>query len=85
MSERPWRIEIRPGVFKSLRRLSRGERERILEAIMRLPAGDVLRLQGTEQMWRLRVGDWRVRFHRDDSAHLIAVLAVASRGSAYKP
>ena len=52
---------------------------------MRLPAGDVLRLQGAEHMWRLRVGDWRVRFHRDDSAHLIAVLAVTSRGSAYKP
>ena len=35
-------------------------------------------------MWRLRVGEWRVRFERDERVHLIDVLAVDARGSAYK-
>ncbi|HEX6513045.1 MAG TPA: type II toxin-antitoxin system RelE/ParE family toxin [Chloroflexota bacterium] len=85
MSQRPWRVEVRPPAHKSLRRLSRPDRERILDAIARLPEGDVLKLRGAEKLWRLRVGDWRVRFHRDDAAMLVVVLAVRPRGSAYQP
>jgi mRNA interferase RelE/StbE len=29
------------------------------------PQGDITRLAGTEDEWRLRVGDWRVRFITD--------------------
>jgi mRNA interferase RelE/StbE len=47
--------------------------------------GDVRRLHGSGELWRLRVGDWRVRFHRDDSDRVISVLAVRPRGSAYQP
>jgi len=54
-------------------------------AIDRLPAGDVRRLRGRSPEWRLRVGDWRVRFERDDPKRRINILAVRSRGSAYKP
>lgn len=78
-------MDVRPQALKSLRRLSRPERERILDAIARLPEGDVLRLQGAERIWRLRVGEWRVRFERDDAERRVDVLAVKPRGSAYKP
>jgi mRNA interferase RelE/StbE len=76
---------VRQPALKSLRRLSRPDRERILDAIGRLPDGDVLKLHGTGELWRLRVGEWRVRFHRDDSSRSISVLAVRPRGSAYQP
>jgi mRNA-degrading endonuclease RelE of RelBE toxin-antitoxin system len=33
--------------------------------------------------WRIRVGDWRVRFTRDDSARTIHVTHVLPRGRAY--
>jgi mRNA interferase RelE/StbE len=46
--------------------------------------GDVKKQQGQEDRWRLRVGDWRVIFPRDDSGQEIIVLAVASRGAAYR-
>jgi mRNA-degrading endonuclease RelE of RelBE toxin-antitoxin system len=36
-------------------------------------------------LWRLRVGDWRVIFTRDENARLIDILQVSARGSAYKP
>ncbi|MGH9063368.1 MAG: type II toxin-antitoxin system RelE family toxin [Acidimicrobiales bacterium] len=55
-----------------------------MAAIDALPDGDVRRLRGRQDEWRLRVGDWRVRFVRIDQEHLIDVLAVSPRGSAYQ-
>lgn len=53
-------------------------------AIQRLPLGDVRPLRGHIRQWRLRVGDWRIRFFRDDQNRVIAVIAVIARGGAYK-
>jgi mRNA interferase RelE/StbE len=74
---------FRPPVTKTLRRLTRNERERIIAAIERLPAGDVRRLTGRRGEWRLRLGDWRVLIRLDQQAHLIVVTAVKPRGGAY--
>lgn len=71
--------------LKQLRRMSRPDRERISRAIERLPEGDVRPLHGEEDVWRLRVGDWRVRYERHDNERRIDVLDVKPRGSAYKP
>lgn len=79
-----WEVVLAPAAARDLRRLSRTDRERIATAIEQLPAGDVRRLRGPIREWRLRVGDWRVRFERDDAARQINILAVRSRGSAYK-
>jgi mRNA interferase RelE/StbE len=69
---------------KSLQRLSRPDRERIVRAIDALPAGDVRPMVGIPDEWRLRVGDWRVRYRRDDVVHLLTILVVAPRGDVYK-
>jgi mRNA-degrading endonuclease RelE of RelBE toxin-antitoxin system len=46
--------------------------------------GDVRRLRGVDPPeYRLRVGDWRVRFARDPNARLIVVLRILPRGRAY--
>jgi len=79
-----WEIVVAPAAIKDLKRLSRTDRERISAAIDRLPAGDTRRLRGQPAGWRLRVGDWRVRFERDDVARRIHILAVRARGSANK-
>jgi mRNA-degrading endonuclease RelE of RelBE toxin-antitoxin system len=50
---------------RDLRRLDRPVATRILDALTRLAdtgQGDVTRLQGTPDEWRLRTGDWRIRF-----------------------
>lgn len=70
-----------------LRRLDRQIAQRIRNAVRRLAEtghGDVKRLQGVENEWRLRVGDWRVRFTFDYAANKIYVLHVRPRGSAYR-
>jgi mRNA interferase RelE/StbE len=74
---------IAPAATKTLRKLPRNEQERIQAAIRRLPAGDVRRLQGRRDEWRLRVGDWRALIRLDQDACLIAVTAVKPRGGAY--
>ena len=43
------------------------------------------RLAGSAGLWRLRVGDWRVIYRRDEAAPVITVVTVSPRGGAYKP
>ena len=45
--------------------------------------GDFRRLAGLPE-WRLRVGDWRVRFAVDADAAAVVILRVLPRGSAYR-
>ena len=72
---------------RDLQRLDPPIQRRIVDALDRLtgepPAGDVVKLTGVEDEWRLRVGDWRVRFQRD-SSDVIHVLRVLPRGRAYR-
>ena len=72
---------------RDLKRLDPPVQRRVVAALDRLtgdpPAGDVVRLAGTDE-WRLRVGDWRVRFERDPETGVIYVLRVLPRGRAYR-
>ena len=74
---------------KALVRLPRREGERLLEQLQKLaenpgrPDIDVSALKGRPG-YRLRVGDMRVIFERDDKRQHIAVLRIAPRGQAYK-
>lgn len=45
-------------------------------------ANKVVKLQGVEGAYRLRVGDWRVIF--TENLEVIAVIKIAPRGSAYE-
>ena len=60
---------------------------RILDALAQLAdtgQGDVTRLQGVADEWRLRVGDWRVRFRFDYATRMLVVLRILPRGQAYR-
>ena len=46
--------------------------------------GDVVRLSGRAGEFRLRAGDWRVRFTLDHTTQTVAVLRVLPRGRAYR-
>jgi mRNA interferase RelE/StbE len=82
-----WRVVVDDRARKDLRRLDPPTRKRILSAIARLAqgaelTGDVKRLQGSHE-YRLRVGDWRVRFERQDRRLIIVIMRVLPRGRAY--
>jgi mRNA interferase RelE/StbE len=46
--------------------------------------GDIKKLQGHDHDWRLRVGDYRVRFAVDTHTDQIIVLRILPRGRAYR-
>jgi mRNA-degrading endonuclease RelE of RelBE toxin-antitoxin system len=69
-----------------MRRLDRSLRERIHSAVNRYASegyGDVKRLKGSDE-YRLRVGDWRVRFALDVGERKMSILRVLPRGGAYR-
>lgn len=69
-----------------LAKLTKRDSDRIRRAVARLvqdESGNVKRLQGGEQPYfRLRVGEWRVRFHRE--AGIVRILRVLHRREAYR-
>jgi mRNA interferase RelE/StbE len=84
-----WAVEFANAARRDLRRLDPPVRDRILTGLESLAAdpsqGDVKRLAGIDPPeWRLRVGDWRVRFNRDPATRTIQVLRVLPRGRAYR-
>ena len=41
------------------------------------------KLRGATDLWRLRVGDYRIIYRIDDAARLVEILAVRHRSAAY--
>jgi mRNA interferase RelE/StbE len=66
---------------KFLQKQDRVARERIINAIRRLPSGDVKKLQG-ESGYRLRIGDYRVIF--DHEGNVLMIIKIDNRGQIYK-
>jgi hypothetical protein len=60
---------------------------RILDTLTRLAdtgQGDVTRLQGIDDEWRLSGGAWRVRFRYTYPTQTLEVLRILPRGQAYR-
>ena len=81
------RVEFSRRALADLDHLDRQVRERVIIALYQFSEtnqGDVLRLRGYENEWRLRVGDWRVRMQIDNEQAIINVLRVLHRREAYR-
>ena len=73
---------------KELEALSTGDINRIFPKIESLsveprPAG-CRKLIGNKNLWRIRVGVYRVVYSVDDTRHLVDIIAVRDRKEAYK-
>ena len=85
----PYTIVMRRQAQKKLQSLPRDERIRLAEKINQLghnpddPALDTKRLAGLP-LYRLRVGDWRIIYERQDAVQIIAIEKIKPRGDAYK-
>lgn len=82
-------IKIRREAKRKLQSLAVKERLRITDKIMELGLDpddsllDVTSLTGSH-LWRLRVGEWRIIYDRQDEIRIIAVERIRSRGDVYK-
>jgi len=84
-----WTWRLTPPAERDIKRLDKPVVGRIFDALDRLvtnfPHGDVVRLQGiSPPEYRLRIGDWRVRFRPDIHDRIAYVLRVLPRGKAYR-
>ncbi len=81
------RLEWQPRALKDLARLDKRVQQRIVAAMERFAStgqGDVVRLTDVQPPeFRLRTGDWRVRFTQDQVSRTILVLRVLPRDKAY--
>jgi mRNA interferase RelE/StbE len=83
-----YEIIIKPAAEKSLDRIPKPNRSRIADALEKLrnnprPPG-VLKMSGAENLWRIRIGDYRVVYEIHDDRLIVLVLRVAHRKDVYR-
>jgi mRNA interferase RelE/StbE len=88
MSKARWKIIIHRKAEKVIKRLDGETLERIRRAIRTLameprPEG-VKKLTGNDDLYRLRVGDWRVIYAIEEDKLIVLVLEISPRGAAYR-
>ena len=76
-------IELLKNVEKFIRKQSKDTQKRIVMAIYKLPEGDVKKIKGFENYYRLRVGDIRIVFEKEDDKLKIIVIDIGNRGQIY--
>lgn len=82
-------IFIKRQAQKKLKSLSKGDRLRLTEKIVCLGHNpnnaelDIKPLQG-ESYYRLRVGNWRIIFDKQDDIKIITIEKIKPRGDVYK-
>jgi len=84
-SSKNWVLQIDPIVLKFLSKIPRHDAERILLTIEELPAnpfsGDIQKMSGEENIWRKRIGAYRVRFEILKAEKVIHVFRAERRTS----
>jgi mRNA interferase RelE/StbE len=88
MSDTRWQVVIHRKAEKILKRLDGDTLERIRRSIRGLaidlrPAG-VKKLTGYGNLYRVRVGDWRILYAIEDDRLIVLVLEISTRGGAYR-
>jgi mRNA interferase RelE/StbE len=83
-----WRIVWSPHALRDFGKLDPQIRERVRDALRRYVETeqcDVVRLRGAmPPEWRLRVGDYRIRFRLDFPTSTLEILRVLRRDKAYR-
>ena len=75
-------IEYSKNSVKYINATDKPTKKRLKEAIEKIPLGDIKKLQGIDNGYRLRVGDLRVLFSIEDD--IIYIDNIIPRGQAYK-
>ena len=84
-----YRLEIRPSVEKTLRKIRDPQLQRRLDATFE-KLSENPRRQGAEKMsgfdnrYRIRVGDFRIVYEIHDTVLLVLILAVGDRKEIYR-
>lgn len=76
------KIEYSKQAVKYINSADKPTKKRLKEAIEKIPFGDIKKLKGVDEGYRLRVGDLRVLFSMENDT--IYIDNIIPRGQAYK-
>lgn len=79
-----YKIKIDKDAKKFIDKQSKDQRERIYEAISKLPSGDTKKMKGYKTLYRLRVGNYRILYTFEEDKIIIRVTDANNRGDVYK-
>ncbi len=79
-----YKIKIRPKALKFIEKQDRFQRIRIYKAIYNLPNGDIKKMAGGKNEYRLRVGNYRVIYEQIEKEFIILITKAENRGQVYK-
>ena len=79
-----YRIKFEKAAQKFLDKQDKNQRLRLYKAIYKLPDGqDIKKLKG-QNLYKLRVGNYRVLYTIDNGIRLINIENISNRGQVYK-
>lgn len=79
-----YKISFTKRAKKFIDALPKTERVRIVTAIEKLPGlGDIKKLQGYQDIYRLIVGSYRILYTVDDDKLIIVIIDAGNRGEIY--
>lgn len=79
-----YKIKIKSKALKFIEKQDRAQRIRIYKAIYNLPNGDVKKLAGCKNEYRLRVGNYRIIYELNQNELIVIVTRADNRGQIYK-
>ena len=82
--ESNYHIKLTKKAEKFIKKQDKDTQKRIIKSIIEIPKGDIKKLKGMDEVFRLRVGDFRILFEKNDKELIIIVIDVGNRGQIYK-
>ena len=84
-SQTSWVLKIDPAVFKTLKKIPRHDAEAVLMVIKFFPLnpyfGDIQKMKGEGNIWRRRVGAYRIFYKITTTEKIILVFRLERRTS----
>lgn len=88
MTAPPYTLQFRPAALRQLRKLPKDALQRIrtaTEALRDEPRPDgVAKLAGTHDLWRIKVGNYRVIYTIADDVLVVTVIRIGHRREVYR-
>lgn len=79
-----YKIKIRPKALKFIEKQDKYQRLRIYKAIYNLPKGDIKKMVGCKNEYRLRIGNYRIIYEQIQNDFIILITKAENRGQIYK-
>lgn len=80
-------VELLPSAARALSELQRSVQLRIARRIDRLagdPRAGATKLRGADDVWRVRVGDYRILYRIEDDRLVVLVVRIGHRRDVYR-